>query len=141
VETYFLNVTDDRYAARLAARENGAFGDDTTVAPEVRRILSDLDASMSAESSRRLAHVVQRELCDGIRGRFGEARDLGVKSALFYVLLGARMPAVLVETSFISNRAEEKRLRDARFQEEVATAVSRAVERFASREARIASVR
>jgi len=141
VETYVLNVADDRYAARLAARENGALADEPDGGKDVRRILSDLDAKSSVDASRRLAHAVQRELCAGIRSRVGETRDLGVKSALFYVLLGARMPAVLVETSFISNRAEEQRLSSARFQEEVATAVSRAVESFALREARVASAR
>jgi N-acetylmuramoyl-L-alanine amidase len=54
-----------------------------------------------------------------------------VKSALFYVLLGARMPAVLVETGFISNRDEERRLDSVRYQEEVATGIARAVSSFA----------
>jgi N-acetylmuramoyl-L-alanine amidase len=138
VETYVLNVADDRYAARLAARENGAIADEAT-GEEVRRILSDLNALSSAEASRRLAHAVQREVCAGIRGRMGEVRDLGVKSALFYVLLGARMPAVLLETSFISNRSEERRLKSPRFQEEIAASVARAVEEFAAREARVAA--
>jgi N-acetylmuramoyl-L-alanine amidase len=141
VETYVLNVADDRYAARLAARENGALADGAEEGRDVRRILSDLDAKSSVDASRRLALDVQREVCAGIRGRVGDVRDLGVKSALFYVLLGARMPAVLVETSFISNRTEERRLASARFQEEVATAVSRAVESFVQRESRIASAR
>ncbi len=57
------------------------------------------------------------------------------------MLLGARMPAVLVETAFISNRAEEKRLASAAFQEEVAAAVVRAVERVGAAEARIAAAR
>ena len=72
----------------------------------------------------------------------GEVRDLGVKSALFYVLLGARMPAVLVETAFISNRVEERRLASARYQEEVADG-DRARRRstFARSEARVAAVR
>ncbi|MFL5274059.1 MAG: N-acetylmuramoyl-L-alanine amidase, partial [Anaeromyxobacteraceae bacterium] len=108
---------------------------------DVRRVLTDLEVQSRAEASRRLAHAVQLEVCAGIRGRLGDVRDLGVKSALFYVLLGARMPAVLVETSFISNRTEEKRLASARFQDEVASSVARAIEHFVAREARVASVR
>jgi len=141
VETYVLNVADDRYAARLAARENGALRDAAAEGGDVRRILSDLNAVSSADASRRLAQAVQSQLCEGIRSHVGEVRDLGVKSALFYVLLGARMPAVLVETSFISNQDEEKRLRSRRFQEEVAQSLTRAVEAYAAREARVASAR
>jgi N-acetylmuramoyl-L-alanine amidase len=137
VETYFLNVTDDRYAARLAARENGADLDAESGGGEVGRILTDLDAKASADASRRLAALVQREVCGAVRARIGEVRDLGVRSALFYVLLGARMPAVLVETAFISNRAEERRLASSRYQEEVAQAIARAVQGFARREARL----
>jgi N-acetylmuramoyl-L-alanine amidase len=74
---------------------------------------------------------VQREVTLGIRARVGDVRDLGVKSALFYVLLGARMPAVLVETGFISNRAEERRLASSRYQDEVAAGIARAVSSFA----------
>jgi len=138
IETYVLNTADDRYARRLAARENGALRDDAGEGSEVRRILTDLDAQVSSDASRRLARQVQRELVGGIRARAGEARDLGVKSALFYVLLGARMPAVLVEAAFISNRAEERRLKDPAFQEAVASSIARAVGSFARGEARVA---
>ena len=86
----------------------------------------------------RLARLVQREVCGGVRSRVGDVHDLGVKSALFYVLLGARMPAVLVETGFISNRAEEKRLSSERYQDEVAAGIARAVETFSRAEARVA---
>jgi N-acetylmuramoyl-L-alanine amidase len=135
VETYFLNVTDDRYAARLAARENGV---ELEAAGDLARILTDLNAKASADASLRLAHLVQREVCGGVRAHVGDVRDLGVKSALFYVLLGARMPAVLVETGFISNRTEERRLATPRYQDEVATGIARAVERFAGPGARVA---
>ncbi len=129
VETYFLNVADDRYAARLAARENGL---DIGGEGEVGRILTDLDAKTSAGSSRRLAGLVQREVCSGVRAHVGDVRDLGVKSALFYVLLGARMPAVLVETAFLSNRTEERRLASERYQDEVAAGIARAIGEYAS---------
>ncbi|HET6440018.1 MAG TPA: N-acetylmuramoyl-L-alanine amidase [Anaeromyxobacter sp.] len=136
VETYFLNVTDDRYAARLAARENGA---ELAAAGDLAHILSDLEAKASAGESLRLARLVQRDVCGGVRARVGEVRDLGVKSALFYVLLGARMPAVLVESGFISNRAEERRLASARYQDEVADGIARAVRTFAGGEANVAA--
>jgi N-acetylmuramoyl-L-alanine amidase len=139
VETYVLNVADDRYAARLAARENGALRDEAGEGREVRRILSDLDAQASSDASRRLAGLVQREVLSATRSSAGETRDLGVKSALFYVLLGARMPAVLVETAFLSNRVEERRLRDPRFQEAVAASIARGVRSFARSEARLAA--
>ena len=136
IETYFLNVTDDRYAARLAARENGLVDLEGGAAlPQVKRILTDLDATGSAGPSRRLAALVQRELISRVRDRVGEVRDLGVKNALFYVLLGARMPAVLVETAFVSNRREEGRLSSRRYQEEVAEGLARAITAFAARDA------
>jgi N-acetylmuramoyl-L-alanine amidase len=137
-ETYVLNVTDDRYAARLAARENGLLSE-ASADRQALRIRSDLDATTSAGESRRLARLVQREICSGVRRRVGDVRDLGVKNALFYVLLGARMPAVLVETAFISNRVEERRLASRSFQEELASDVARAVVAFSGREARVAA--
>ena len=63
----------------------------------------------------------------------------GVKQALFYVLLGAHMPAILVETGFISNPAEEGRLRSAGFQESAAEAISRGVKDFVDARRRLAS--
>jgi N-acetylmuramoyl-L-alanine amidase len=140
IETYVLNMTDDRYAVRLAARENGADAADEG-GGDVRRILTDLNAKASAGSSRRLAEAIQRQLCAAVRTRFGDARDLGVKSALFHVLLGARMPAVLVETGFISNPAEEKRLATPEYRAEVARAVARAVHDFAGVDGRVAAAR
>ncbi|MCM2332432.1 MAG: N-acetylmuramoyl-L-alanine amidase, partial [Anaeromyxobacteraceae bacterium] len=137
-ETFVLNVADDRYAKRLAARENGADLDDGGEGTEAQRILTDLDAKASTEASRRLAQAVQREITGAVRARFGEDKDLGVKSALFYVLLGARMPAVLVETAFISNRVEEKRLASPAYQDVVAASMARAVEQYARRDARVA---
>jgi N-acetylmuramoyl-L-alanine amidase len=138
-ETWILNVADDRYSKRLAARENGADLDDGGERTEAQRILTDLDAKASTEASRRLAQGVQRELTGAVRARFGDDPDLGVKSALFYVLLGARMPAVLVETAFISNRTEEQRLASPAYQEVVASSLARAVEQFARRDPRVAS--
>ncbi len=130
IETYFLNVTDDRYARRLAARENGSLELDDSP-KDVQRILTDLDSKASAGASRTLARLVQKEITSRARQSRDPVRDRGVKNALFYVLLGARMPAVLVETAFISNRAEEKQLASPAYQELVADGVARAVTEFA----------
>jgi N-acetylmuramoyl-L-alanine amidase len=139
IETYFLDVANDRYAARLAERENGidlGEGDE-----QAARILTDLDAKASASTSRRLGALVQREVTAGVRSRIGPVRDLGVKGALFYVLLGARMPAVLVETGFISNREEEGRLSSEAYRDEVASGIARAVVSYARSDARVAAAR
>jgi N-acetylmuramoyl-L-alanine amidase len=138
VETYFLNVTDDRYARRLAARENGLVLEDDEQ-PGVQRILTDLNAQASAGASQQLARMVQRELTGRVRRAHGDVRDLGVKHALFYVLLGARMPAVLVETAFISNRAEERRLASPDYQQLVADGVAKAVADYAGGAPRVAA--
>jgi len=134
VESWVLNVADDRYSTRLAARENGVDPDDEADAADARRILTDLDARSATDASRRLAEQVQKEITGSVREKVGDVQDLGVKSALFYVLVGARMPAVLVETAFISNRREEQRLASARYQDEVASAVARAVVGFAAQQ-------
>jgi N-acetylmuramoyl-L-alanine amidase len=129
-ETWTLNVGSDRYSARLAAFENAEA--DRTVS-DLRLILADLAAKANAGDARELAQSVQSSLARKTR-----ARDHGVKQALFYVLLGAHMPAVLVETGFISNPAEEARLKSRRFQEDAAEAISRGVKDFVDARRRLA---
>src|SRR5207248_4888451 len=137
VETWTLNVASDRYAARLAAFENAEA--DRTVS-DLRLILADLATKANAGDARDLAQALQSSLVRTLRGRVGPVRDHGVKQALFYVLLGAHMPAVLVETGFISNPFEEKRLKSARFQEGTAEAIARGVKDFVESRRRLASV-
>ncbi|MHB8418649.1 MAG: N-acetylmuramoyl-L-alanine amidase [Myxococcales bacterium] len=127
VETYFLNVTSDRYAIRLAARENQA--SERSVS-DLQLILADLATKSNVEESHQLADRVQRSLVDGLAGKQQRERNLGVKHALFYVLLGVKMPAILVESAFVSNPAEEKRLASGLFQDEVARDVAAGIEKF-----------
>ena len=103
VETYYLDNTSDEAAMRLAARENG--GARKTVS-DLQFILSDMTQNMKLEDSITLAHRLQQSVVGGMSKAVGEVRDLGVKKALFYVLVGARMPSVLVEMFFITNRVE-----------------------------------
>ena len=135
IETWTLNVTSDRYAARLAAFENAEA--DRTVS-DLRLILADLATRANASDARDLAVSVQSSLVRTLRGRVGPVRDHGVKQALFYVLLGTRMPSILVETGFISNPAEEARLKSARFQDGTAEAIARGVKEFVESRRRLA---
>ena len=137
VETWTLNVASDRYAARLAAFENADA--DRTVS-DLRLILADLATKSNAGDARDLATSVQASLVRTLRSRVGSVHDHGVKQALFYVLLGTHMPSILVETGFISNPAEEARLKSARFQEGTAEAIARGVKDFVDARRRLALV-
>lgn len=136
VETYSLNVASDRYAMRLAARENAT--SERSVS-DLQFMLADLATRANTVDSARLARFIQTELVSGIAKEHGQPRDLGVKHALFYVLLGARMPAVLVETAFVSNPDEEKKLASSRFQTTVARSIADGVDAFVARRVRLAS--
>ena len=103
VETYYLNNTTDEAAMRLAARENGSARKNIS---DLQFILSDMTQNMKLEDSITLAHRLQQSVVGGMPKAIGEVRDLGVKKALFYVLVGARMPSVLVEMFFVTHRVE-----------------------------------
>ena len=127
VETWTLNVASDRYAARLAAFENA---DADRNVSDLRLILADLATKSNSSDARDLAQNVQSSLVRTLRTRVGKVRDHGIKQALFYVLLGTHTPSILVETGFISNPAEEARLKSARYQEGTAEAIARGVKDF-----------
>lgn len=124
IETYYLDVTDDQYAIALAALENKTRADQVS---DVQLAMSDLAATLDTEDSINLARQVQRHLVDGLTPLNPGTRDLGVKASLFYVLLGVRMPAVLVETSFISHPREGELLATGAYQDQIATSIAQAV--------------
>jgi N-acetylmuramoyl-L-alanine amidase len=116
VETYFLNLTTDDESISVAARENATSKKNIS---ELQAILNDLMQNAKINESSRLATYVQKFLHSNLSNNFSGIHDKGVKQAPFYVLLGAQMPAILIETSFISNPAECKRLRDSEYQETI----------------------
>jgi N-acetylmuramoyl-L-alanine amidase len=127
VETYTLNTSADRYSIRLAARENASSEKGIS---DLQFILADLATKANTEESTRLAKQVQRSLVGHLSENYSGVKNLGTKEALFYVLLGAKMPAILVETSFLSHPEEEKRLGSEAYQDEVAQAIAQGVEDF-----------
>ena len=128
IETYYLNFSKNDKAAAVAARENGTSLKEVT---DLELILFDLMANSKINESSRLAAEIQRALVGRLTGQFEDVRDLGVRQGPFYVLLGATMPSVLVETAFISHPREERRLASANFHEHAAEAIAEAVQSYA----------
>lgn len=107
VETYVLDTTKDDIAARVASRENATTEQATA---ELGSILASMRLADQASHSTRLADLLQKAAMASLRPTYPDSLDGGVHPAGFYVLVGARMPAVLFETSYVSNPTEETRL-------------------------------
>jgi N-acetylmuramoyl-L-alanine amidase len=137
VETYTLNTSADRYSIRLAARENASSEKGIS---DLQFILADLATKANTEESSRLATHVQKSLVSTLGAEYSGIKNLGTKEALFYVLLGAKMPAILVETSFLSHAEEEQRLASEAYQEDVARSIAQGVEEFLGDRHRVAKV-
>ena len=137
IETYTLNTSGNRYSIRLAARENASSERGVS---DLQYILADLATKANTEESSRLAARVQQSLVSQLRARHRDVQDLGTKEALFYVLLGVRMPAILVETSFLSNPEEERRLSSKAYQGDIAKAIAAAIHEFLGSRQQVAKV-
>jgi N-acetylmuramoyl-L-alanine amidase len=125
VSTYVLSRgAANREDLELAARENGV---PVRKLSEVKFIIDDMFTGARKNESLRLAKTVNDSIVRNVSARFSGVQNLGLKQAPFYVLVGARMTAVLVESSFISNGREEARLREAAYLERIADGVAEAV--------------
>jgi N-acetylmuramoyl-L-alanine amidase len=131
-ETFFLSLARTDDARAVAALENGVTvlddpADSAAVPDALSFLLADIAQNLFLTQSSAFASIVQQNLArmreDGL--------DRGVKQAGFYVLRGAYMPSVLVETAFISNPGEEALLASLDFRFEAARAIVAAVEEFA----------
>lgn len=120
VETYYLNLAKTEKAAQLAARENGTSLEKVSV---LQAVLFDLMANYKLKDSAHLAEEVQRALVRRMKGDDPATKDLGVKQGPFYVLVGATMPSILVESAFISNPQDEEKLANPRFLEMTADGI------------------
>jgi N-acetylmuramoyl-L-alanine amidase len=128
VETYFLNITNDKYEMKLAARENAELGEGSI--SDLDFILADLAMKSNVDDSVRLGRSVQKNIMTKLHKTWPDVPDLGLKHALFFVLMGNKMPSILVETSFLSNKQEEKRLASPEYQSAVADGVVDGVRAF-----------
>jgi N-acetylmuramoyl-L-alanine amidase len=127
VETYVLDTTKDDIASRVAARENAT---SQAATAEIGSILASLRLADQASRSTRLAELMQKSTMASMREHYKDVADGGVKTAGFFVLVGARMPSVLFETSYISNALEEQRLSTEDYRQVLADAVVNAVRAY-----------
>lgn len=119
LETYYLDNTTDEASIRLASRENGTPRGKIS---DLQFILSDMTQNSKLEDSISLAHNLQGSVVNAMSKKM-DVRDLGVKKALFYVLVGARMPSVLVEMFFITNKVEGRAMAQEAYQDAVVEAL------------------
>jgi N-acetylmuramoyl-L-alanine amidase len=127
IETFFLNLATDDESILVAARENAT---STKNISDLQSILTDLMQNAKVNESSRLAARVQDNLCNHMSSKYSNIKNKGVKKAPFYVLLGAQMPSILVETSFISNERECSRLASPEYQDRICDAIISGVGRY-----------
>lgn len=135
LETYYLDLATSKDAVRVAARENASSAKRVS---DLQVILTDLMLHSKIDESKDLATNVQKRIVRNVKKKY-KIRDHGVRSAPFYVLVGATMPAILVEMGYITNPAEAKRLTQKSYLERLSdglvdgiSAYKRQIERFAS---------
>jgi N-acetylmuramoyl-L-alanine amidase len=121
IETYFLNLTTNPEAMRVAALENAT---STHQMSDLQNILSDILKNSKINESSRLAQQVHTSIITGLEKNYSNIKSLGVKQAPFYVLIGAEMPAILVEMSFISNPNDAQHLKNDHFLDSMANDIS-----------------
>ncbi len=127
VETYFLNFALNPQAEAVAARENAASGKTMSSLPS---IIKAITLNSKLNESRDFAASVQRSMVRGMRPANKTLRDLGVKQAPFMVLIGASMPSVLAEISFVTNRQEARLLKDPAYRQRIAESLLAGILRY-----------
>jgi N-acetylmuramoyl-L-alanine amidase len=130
IETYYLNLSTNAEAMRVAARENAT---STHQMSDLQDILSDILKNSKINESSRLAKQVHNSILSGLENNsFGSIRNLGVKQAPFYVLIGAQMPAILLEIAFISNEDDARNLQSPAFINTLAHQIAQGVRGYIS---------
>ena len=127
VETYFLNFANTETAAAVAARENASSGQTMATLPDVVKTIA---LNNKLDESRDFATYVQRSMVEKLRTTDKTTRDLGVKQAPFVVLIGAAMPSVLAEVSFLTNPQEARLLKGSAYRQRIAEALFDAVRKY-----------
>jgi N-acetylmuramoyl-L-alanine amidase len=124
IETYFLNFATNREAEAVAARENAGSGQTMHNLPDIVKAIA---LNNKINESRDLAEIVQKSMIRRLSAKSKQTRDLGVKQAPFVVLIGAGMPSVLAEISFLTNKQEGSLLKSGPYRQQIAQALLDAI--------------
>ena len=120
VETYYLNFSNDPATNETAARENAT---STKNINEMSDIITSIVNNSKIIESKELARIIHTNLVHSIYSQNNNVRDIGVKGGPFWVLIGGEMPSILVEVSYLSNPAEESRLKSTSYQKLIAQGI------------------
>jgi N-acetylmuramoyl-L-alanine amidase len=129
VETYYLNFTSSPEALEVAARENAV---SEKSIHELQDLVKKIALKEKIEESHEFASDVQRSLHSGLAAKNPGLRDRGVKKAPFIVLIGANMPSILAEISFVSNPGDERRLGTSEYRQKIAESLYRGIAKYVS---------
>jgi len=127
IETYFLDMAMDERSVWVAARENAISGKSLSA---LKNIINDLVLNNKFYESSQLAHTVQKGMISQIKINHQNIKDLGVKQAPFYVLIGAQMPSILVEIGFLTNSTEMKRLVSKKYQTRLIKGICKGIKEY-----------
>ena len=127
IETYFLNFANNLGAASVAARENAASGQAMGALPDFVKAIA---LNNKLDESKDFATHVQKAMYERLKGTNKALKDLGVKQAPFVVLIGAAMPSVLAEISFVTNPQEAKLLKSNTYRQRIAESLFRAIRKY-----------
>jgi N-acetylmuramoyl-L-alanine amidase len=117
IETYFLNFAQDPHAEAVAARENAI---SPATLKDLQNLVKAIALNSKIDESRDFASSVQEAMVQTIRPIAPDVSDRGVRTAPFYVLIGANMPSILAEIAFVSNPQEERLLRTPEHRDRIA---------------------
>jgi N-acetylmuramoyl-L-alanine amidase len=129
VETYYLNFTTNADALEVAAREN-AVSEKSIY--ELQDLVKKITLKDKIEESRELAGDVQASLYAGLSPKNPTLKNRGVKKAPFVVLIGANMPSILAEISFVSNPTDEKKLETPEYRQKIAESLNKGIYKYVS---------
>jgi len=129
VETYYLNFTSNPDALEVAARENAVSQKSIF---QLQDLVKKITLKEKIEESRELASDVQQSLYTGLAGRRSDLKDRGVKKAPFVVLIGANMPSILAEVSFVSNPTDETKMETPEYRQKIAESIYKGISKYAS---------